>query len=34
VTVRNCSAAVPAAIFKAGKMPALRTLVSVLCNPQ
>ncbi len=28
-TVRNCSAAVPAAIFKAGKMPALRRLVTV-----
>jgi hypothetical protein len=26
VTVRNCSAAVPAALFKAGKMPALRRL--------
>ncbi|MGA8183890.1 MAG: hypothetical protein WB819_09625, partial [Terriglobia bacterium] len=30
VTVRNCSAAVPAALFKAGKMPALRKSAGVV----
>jgi len=34
VAVRNCSAAVPAAMFKAGKMPALRRLAAGAYVPQ